>query len=452
MAYPRTHIRSPELDDHLPRETGHLVHLLLHGLPFDDIPELDRSVHLGENRYGEGIPFGDQVAPLLVPRSLHAAPVRHLDVRPVRNGILPAAPSLIVQDMNLPVAVHDHQAAGFALDGIEIHESDDPVMPRLQGGMFLEFRRTADMEGPHGQLGTRFTDRLGGDDPDRLADIHETPAGQIAAVAHGADPVFRFAGQHRPDVDLLDPGVIDLFRQRLVDLLIGIYQHHLIVIGILDLFQNNPPQDAFAGRLDDFPALHQGGDIDPVDRTAVVLGNDAILSDIDEPPGEISRVGCFQCRIGKAFPGAVRGDEVLQHRQAFPEVRPNRGLDDLAGGLCHESSHPGKLPDLNGTSPGAGIGHHVDGVEAFALSLRPVGSDALFHADPAEHFDGNLLRRLGPDVDNLVIPLAVGDEPFHILFLDPEHILVGLGDDLLLEFGDDHVVDRDRNARPWSQI
>ena len=94
--------------------------------------------------------------------------------------------------------------------------------------MFLELRRTADMEGPHGQLGPRFADGLGGNDPDRLADIDETPAGKVAAVAHGADPVLRLAGEHRPDIDLLDPGVIDLLRQGFIDLLIGLDQDLLV--------------------------------------------------------------------------------------------------------------------------------------------------------------------------------------------------------------------------------
>ena len=86
------------------------------------------------------------------------------------------------------------------------------------------------------------------------------------------------------------------------------------------------------------------------------------------------------------------------------------------------------------------------GLKLSPFRLVPSGPTLLFHADPAEHLDGNLLRRLGPDVDDLVVPLAVGDEPLHVLLLDPEHVLVGLGDDLLLVLRDDHVVDRDRNA------
>jgi hypothetical protein len=46
------------------------------------------------------------------------------------------------------------------------------------------------VEGPHGELGARLTDGLGGQDAHRLADLDRSTVGQIAAVAFGADPMF----------------------------------------------------------------------------------------------------------------------------------------------------------------------------------------------------------------------------------------------------------------------
>src|SRR5690606_5701550 len=56
---------------------------------------------------------------------------------------------------------------------------------------------TTGVEGPHRQLGAGLTDRLGGDDPDRLADVDELAGGQRTAVALGAGSGAGVTGQDR---------------------------------------------------------------------------------------------------------------------------------------------------------------------------------------------------------------------------------------------------------------
>ena len=65
---------------------------------------------------------------------------------------------------------------------------------------------TAGVERTHGQLGAGLTDRLGGDDADRLADVDQLAGGQRAAVAGRAGAERRLAGQHRAHPDLGDAG------------------------------------------------------------------------------------------------------------------------------------------------------------------------------------------------------------------------------------------------------
>ena len=73
----------------------------------------------------------------------------------------------------------------------------------------------------------------------------------------------------------------------------------------------------------------------------------------------------------------MRGDEVLQHVQAFTEVGRDRRFDDFAGGLGHQTAHTGKLANLLFGTAGTGIGHDVNRVQVTA------GTVVLFHG--AEH-------------------------------------------------------------------
>ena len=196
-------------------------------------------------------------------------------------------------------------------------------------------------------------------------------------------------------------------------------------------------QHAVAQRLDDVAALDQRRGVDVLDRAAVVLGDDDVLGHVDEPARQIAGVGRLQRGVGEALPGAVRRGEVLEHGQAFAEVGRDRRLDDLARRLGHEAAHAGQLPDLLLRAAGARVGHHVDGVELAAL---------LAALELAEHGVGDLLGRVRPDVDDLVVALAVRDDAVLVLLLDLVDLLAGALDQLALRRGDVHVLDADRQA------
>ena len=100
------------------------------------------------------------------------------------------------------------------------------------------------------------------------------------------------------------------------------------------------------------------------------FGDDDVLRDVDETAREVTGVGGLERRVGETLAGAVRGDEVLQHREPFAEVRGDRRLDDFARGLGHQTAHTGQLADLLLGAAGAGVGHHEDGVELAAILLR----------------------------------------------------------------------------------
>src|SRR5690606_13276854 len=78
-------------------------------------------------------------------------------------------------------------------------------------------RHTTGVEGTHRQLRAGLTDRLGGDDADRLADVHELAGRQRTAVAGGADTDLRLADERTAGADGLHAGLDQLGDVQVVD-------------------------------------------------------------------------------------------------------------------------------------------------------------------------------------------------------------------------------------------
>ena len=147
--------------------------------------------------------------------------------------------------------------------------------------------------------------------------------------------------------------------------------------------------------------------------------DDDVLRHVDETAGEVAGVGGLERGIGEALTRAVRRDEVLQHGEAFAEVRRDGGFDDFARGLGHQTAHTGELANLLLRTAGAGVGHDVDRVHgAFLVRALHV----------VEHLVGDLLGNAGPHLDDLVGALAVGDGAVEVLLLDFDHLLLGVAD------------------------
>ena len=72
-------------------------------------------------------------------------------------------------------------------------------------------RRTTDMEGAHGQLGARLTDRLCGNNANRFANRDAVTTSKIATVTLRADTVAYFAGDRRSHQHIID---CELFQSR----------------------------------------------------------------------------------------------------------------------------------------------------------------------------------------------------------------------------------------------
>src|SRR6185436_1543224 len=217
-------------DDHL-RETGDFVRLLANVLALDDVLELHLAAELREHGRGERIPLHEHLTGLdvlsivdLQRRSVHqriALLLARARCDVLRAGLLRLLGRRVFHDEQLAVAVDDHQIAVLVRDRGDVHELD------ATGGRGFVTRllghargRTTDVERTHRELRARLADGLGGDDADRLADVHAVTAREVSAVALRADAATRLAGEHGADEDPLDAGRVDLLDELLVDLLV----------------------------------------------------------------------------------------------------------------------------------------------------------------------------------------------------------------------------------------
>ena len=157
--------------------------------------------------------------------------------------------------------------------------------------------------------------------------------------------------------------------------------------------------------------------------------DDAVLRDVDETARQVARVRGLQRGVGETLAGAVGRVEVLEHRQAFLEVRDDRRLDDLARRLGHQAAHAGELLHLRRRTARAGVRHHVDRVDR---ASRPVFASFLTAEISLHHRVGDLVGALRPGVDDLVVLLALGDQAVLVLLLVFLGERAGLVDDLPL--------------------
>ena len=293
----------------------------------------------------------------------------------------------------------------------------------------------ARVERPHRELRARLADRLGGDDPDRVADLRQLARREERAVARRHTPVSALHfSTDRTGIEkssATSPSSSTISRSRGI-VISSPFAATTVLPGLPDasgLWTSSatirPATDLFS------PSGRKSGSSTNSLRLAVLLADDHVLRDVDEAPRQVARVGGAQRRVGEALSGTVGRDEVLEHRQALHEVGLDRPLDDLALRIRHQAAHAGELAQLRERAAGAGVGHHVDRVQLVEV---------------VDHRVRDLVGRLGPDRRDLLVALRLGDEPLVVGILDARDALLEAGEDLLLVRRDDDVVLRDRHA------
>src|SRR6185437_11471231 len=278
----------------------------------------------------------------------------------------------------------------------------------------VEAGHAAGVERAHRELGARLADRLRRDGADGVADLAHLAGRHRPAVAGPADADLGLAlehGAHRDDDVLVVAGRVgDLTQAGAVDLLA------LLQLDTADLgvgCDDAPDQARPVGRA----VRRAGGHQHVPARAAVEPADDHVLAHVHEPPGQVARVGRAQGGVGEALAGAVRGDEVLQHRQPLHEVGLDRPLDDLALRIGHQAAHAGQLANLLERATGSGVGHHVDRVQLVEVAV---------------HGLADVVGGLVPQGHDLLVPLVLGDEAAVVAALGLADLILDQAEDLLL--------------------
>ena len=296
-----------------------------------------------------------------------------------------------------------------------------------------------------GELRAGLADRLRSDHAHGLAGIHQHAPAQIAAIALGTQAIPGFADEGRTHPHLVDTQAVDVLHGRFVEQGAGFVERFLR-FRVDDIAGGHATEDAVTQGLDHLAALDERLHGHTVGGAAIVFGDHQILGDVDQTAREVARVRGFECGVGQALARAVRGDEVLEYVQTLAEVGGDGRFDDRAIGLGHQAAHAGELTDLGGRAARARIGHHVDGVErllryGFALAVDHLLGRKLLHHGLADQ-----VARAAPDVDHLVVALALRDQTRGVLLLDFLDLGLGRFQDALLLRRHQHVVDSDRDA------
>ncbi len=166
------------------------------------------------------------------------------------------------------------------------------------------------MKGSHGQLGSRFANRLGCNDADGLTCLDQFPPGEIPAVTFGADPKLCTAGKDRPYLHPVYASLGDLLGYLLINFL-ALFNNSFLCHWIMDILHGESADYPFFEWLDDLSSFNKRNHDDTIGDTAIILQHVDILGHIHKPPRQISRVSSLESCIRETLPCSVSRYEVL---------------------------------------------------------------------------------------------------------------------------------------------
>src|SRR5580704_7412655 len=154
--------------DHVTREAGDFVDFLVQSHALLQVFELHGAADFGQDGEGVRIPLDHHLAErdriAIIDQQLGA----------VHDRVALAFAVLVVDHRDRTLTVHDDQVPRLRLDGLEADEAHVAVILGIETRLLGDSRRrTTDVEGTHGELGSRFADGLRRDDAGSFAKFDE---------------------------------------------------------------------------------------------------------------------------------------------------------------------------------------------------------------------------------------------------------------------------------------
>src|SRR6185312_15527442 len=290
----------------MPRKSGDLVNFFVQRETFLQVFELHGSADFREDRKGVRIPL-DEYLP-----ELDMVAFADLQLGAIHDRVTLFFAPAVVDNGDRARTIHDYQIAGFRLHRLQVDEAYRAVVLGFEARLLGDSRcRPTDVERAHSELCSRFSNRLRRDHADRFAEFDHASGGQVAAVAHDADSALGFAGQHRANLYPLDACRLNRAGQLFGNIAVHINDNVAFVV--FDLFERDSAHNAVAHRFDDLARLDDGADVDAVERSAILFGDNHILRYVHQAASEIAGISGLERRVRQSLASAVCGDEVLQH-------------------------------------------------------------------------------------------------------------------------------------------
>src|SRR5579862_6081651 len=195
--------------------------------------------------------------------------------------------------MQRAILIQSEPYALFVLNGAQSDVNEHSIVLRDELWADAGGGNTPRMEGSHRELRSRFPDRLSSNGPDSFSLTDQIAGRQVDAVAFCANSAARFTSKRRTDANTFNSRIIDRFRLLHGEQITCSRQHLSIVAGLTDDIANRTAINTIFNRKKLFLALFNSSHVDSIQRSAIVLCDDHILSDVDKTACQISRVCRF---------------------------------------------------------------------------------------------------------------------------------------------------------------